>query len=212
MSVVTPALKTTFMASYLVLMGYTGLTLIEALRTPSVNVRHVMNIETTVSLVAGLSYALFNEMLKQPTVNLHDITRLRYIDWSITTPLILLVIMLFYNPGHSSFETYGQIVLLNWGMLLTGYLGEEGIISKWLGFAGGFLFFALVLMLLYTCCIPGKANHAVFYLFAIIWTGYGFVYLLDEEKKNIGYNVLDVISKALFGVVLYFYFGKVLEF
>jgi len=120
--------------------------------------------------------------------------------------------MLFYNPGHSSFETYGQIVLLNWGMLLTGYLGEEGVISKWLGFFGGFAFFAAVLVLLYTCCIPGKANHAVFYLFAIIWSVYGFVYLLDEEKKNIGYNVLDVISKALFGVVLYFYFGKVLEF
>jgi bacteriorhodopsin len=212
MSVVSPLMKTTFMASYLVLMGYTGLTLIEALRTPSVTVRHVMNIETTVTLVAALAYGYFNELIKQPTVDLREITKIRYIDWSITTPLILLVIMLFYNPGHSSFETYGQIVLMNWGMLLMGYLGEEGIVSRWIGFFGGFAFFALVLMLLYTCCIPGKANHAVFYLFAAIWTGYGFVYLLDEERKNIGYNVLDVVSKAFFGVVLYLYFGKVLEF
>jgi bacteriorhodopsin len=200
------------MASYLVLMGYTGLTLIEALRTPSVTVRHVMNIETTVTLVAALAYGYFNELIKQPTVDLHEITKIRYIDWSITTPLILLVIMLFYNPDHSSFETYGQIVLLNWGMLLMGYLGEQGTVSRWLGFGGGFAFFAAVLVLLYSCCIPAKANHTVFYIFAAIWSVYGIVYLLDEEKKNIGYNILDVVSKALFGVILYFYFGKVLEF
>ena len=212
MSVVSPTLKTTFIASYLVLMGYTGLTLIEALRTSSTNVRHVMNIETTVTLVAALAYGYFNEMIKQPTVDLREITKIRYIDWSITTPLILLVIMLFYNPGHSSFETYGQIVLLNWGMLLMGYLGEQGTVSRWTGFFAGFAFFAAVLVLLYSCCIPAKANYAVFYIFAAIWSVYGIVYLLDEERKNIGYNVLDVISKALFGVILYFYFGKVLEF
>ena len=63
-----------------------------------------------------------------------------------------------------------------------------------------------------TCCIPSSANHGVFYMFAAIWTGYGFAYLLDEETKNIAYNGLDVISKAIFGVVLYLYYGKVLAF
>ena len=194
-------------------MGYTGLTLIEALRTNNTNVRHVMNIETTVSLVAGLVYSIFNEMIKEPMVDLHEITKLRYIDWSITTPLIILVILLFYGGSvHPLASVYGTLILLNWGMLLFGYLGEQGTIDKIAGCVLGFVFFLAMLYTLYSCCIPAKSNHAVFFLFAIIWSFYGIVYFLDEENKNIAYNVLDVISKAVFGVVLYLYYGKVLSF
>jgi len=210
---VTPALKNTFTASYLILMGYTGLTLIEALRTNNTNVRHVMNIETTVSLIAGLVYGMFNEMIKQPTVDLHEITKIRYIDWSITTPLIILVILLFYGGSmHPLASVYGSLILLNWGMLLFGYLGEQGSIDKMAGCVLGFVFFLAMLYTLYSCCVPAKANPTVFFLFAIIWSFYGIAYLLDEETKNIAYNVLDVISKAIFGVVLYLYYGKVLTF
>ena len=210
---VTPTLKNTFTASYLILVGYTGLTLIEALRTNNVNVRHVMNIETTVSLVAGIAYGIFNDMIKDPMVDLNEITKIRYIDWSITTPLIILVILLFYSGSvHPLASVYGTLVLLNWGMLGAGYLGEEGTIDRMTGCIVGFLFFAAMLYTLYSCCIPAKANPAVFLIFAIIWSFYGIAYLLDEETKNILYNVLDVISKALFGVVLYFYYGKVLDF
>jgi hypothetical protein len=60
--------------------------------------------------------------------------------------------------------------------------------------------------------IPKGAPMAVFVIFSIIWTGYGVAYLFDEEEKNIAYNVLDITSKALFGVVLWLYFGKVLSF
>jgi sensory rhodopsin len=210
---VSPVLKSTFTASYLVLMGYTGLTLIEALRTTNINVRHVMNIETTVSLVAGIAYSIFNEMIKQPTVDLLEITKIRYIDWSITTPLIILVILLFYGGSiHPQASVYGALIVLNWGMLLFGYLGELGILSKMAGCGLGFVFFIAMLYTLYSCCVPAKANPTVFFLFAIIWSFYGIAYLLDEENKNIAYNVLDVISKAIFGVVLYLYYGKVLTF
>jgi hypothetical protein len=34
----------------------------------------------------------------------------------------------------------------------------------------------------------------------------------DEETKNTFYNILDVISKALFGIVLWLYFGHILDF
>jgi len=211
---ITPLLKNSFTASYLVLMGYTGLTLIEALRTPNINVRHVMNIETTVSLVAGLAYSIFNEMIKAADkIDLHQITKIRYIDWSITTPLIILVMLLFYGGNvHPSYITYTQLILLNWAMLGSGYMGEEGIISRSAGLFLGFIFFALMLLTMYTCCIPSSANHAVFYIFAVIWTGYGIAYLADEETKNLAYNGLDVLSKAIFGIVLYLYFGKVLKF
>ena len=128
---VSESLHTSFKTSYLVLMGYTGITLVEALRTNNLNSRHIMNIETTVSIVAGFVYYMFLEMLKNPNVDLHEITKLRYIDWAITTPLIILVMILFYSNGPPPrWSTYALLVLLNYGMLLSGYLGETKQVSK----------------------------------------------------------------------------------
>ena len=208
------SLKRSFFTSYLILMGYTLVTLVEALRTPIVNVRNIMNIETTVSITAGFVYNIFNDMIDSGKFDLRKINELRYVDWSITTPLILLAIILFYNPESPvSYVYYLAIVILNWGMLLLGYLGEVGTVSKLTGCLGGFAFFAALLVLLYSCCIDSKANHIVFYIFAVIWTGYGINYMVkDDETKNIAYNTLDVISKALFGIGLWLFYGKVLKF
>lgn len=207
-------LKRSFFISYLVLMGYTLITLVEALRTPSVNVRNIMNIETTVSVVAGLVYSYFNDMIDSGKFDLKKINEIRYIDWSITTPLILLAILLFYNPQSPvQYTNYLGIVLLNWGMLLSGYFGETGTLSRETGLILGFLFFGAMLFVLYTCCIDSTANHLVFYIFAFIWTGYGINYMVkDEETKNIVYNALDVVSKAIFGIGLWLFYGKVLKF
>ena len=212
--VLSDTTKNTFFTSYLVLFGYTIITLIEAIRTPSTNVRHIMNIETAVSLVAGMVYSFFNEEIKKPGVDLKQITQYRYVDWSITTPLILLVILLFYNGENAiDYKTYLGLVGLNAGMLYTGYLGETGAIKKMTGGMLGFLFFGLMLALFYTCCIPGTRSPIVFYAFALIWSLYGVAYYIeDDETKNISYNVLDVISKAIFGVVLWTYYGKVLKY
>jgi bacteriorhodopsin len=207
-------LKRSFFLSYLVLMGYTLITLVEALRTPIVNVRNIMNIETTVSIIASIVYKMFNDMLKEGKFDLQKINELRYIDWSITTPLILLGIVLFYNPESPvKYTSYLLLVILNAGMLLSGYLGEVGTLSKTAGLVGGYLFFGALLVSMYFCCIDTKANHTVFYIFAAIWSAYGINYMVkDEEIKNITYNTLDVVSKALFGIALWLFYGKVLKF
>ena len=206
--------KNTFFTSYLILFGYTIITLIEAIRTPSVLVRHIMNIETAVSLVAGLVYGYLYEEVKKPGADLKKLTQIRYIDWSITTPLILLSLLLFYNGGNAiDYKTYLSIIGLNAGMLYSGYMGESGAVHKMTGGIAGFLFFGAMITLFYRCCIPEKSNPVVFLIFAAIWTLYGVAYYVeDEETKNIFYNVLDITSKALFGVVLWSYFGKVLKF
>ena len=207
-------LQNSFLTTYIVLFGYTCITLIEALRTPSANVRHIMNIETTVSLVAGVVYGTFLEKIKQPQFTLSEIVPIRYVDWMITTPLILLAIILFYNKDAQliSYKCYGTIVVLNWLMLLSGYLGERGSISRIKGLLLGFVFFALLLVYMYMYLIPHRCSLTVFIIFSVIWSGYGIAYMLEEEEKNIAYNILDVISKAVFGVLLWLYFGKVLSF
>lgn len=206
--------KNTFFTSYLVLFGYTIITLVEAIRTPSILIRHIMNIETAISLVAGLVYGYFNEEIQKPGVDLKQITQIRYVDWSITTPLILLVLLLFYNGENAiDYKTYLSIVALNAGMLYSGYLGETGAIGKMTGGLAGFAFFGAMLAMFYSCCLSSTKSPIFFYMFAFIWTLYGVAYYVeDEETKNISYNILDVVSKALFGVALWSYYGKVLKY
>jgi bacteriorhodopsin len=207
-------LQQTFISTYLILFGYTCITLIEALRTPSYAVRNIMNIETTVSLVAGIVYGMFMEKMKAPDFKLEDITELRYVDWMITTPLILLGVVLFYTMGHGpvNYKLFSSIVALNWAMLGSGYLGEIGKIEKETATALGFVFLIALGALIFLYCIPSGKSYAVFSIFAVLWSMYGVAYMFDEENKNIAYNVLDVMAKALFGVVLWMYFGKVLDF
>jgi bacteriorhodopsin len=173
-----------------------------------------MNIETAVSLVAGIVYGTFLDKMKQPNFKLSEIIPMRYMDWMITTPLILLAVVLFYNTKLNSvdYKCYIIIVILNWLMLLFGYLGESKIISSMKGLLLGFFFYAAMLLYMYMYIIPKGCSLAVFIIFAVIWTGYGIAYMLKEEEKNIAYNILDIMSKAVFGVVLWMYFGKVLAF
>lgn len=207
-------LNNSFITTYIVLFGYTAITLIEALRTPCINTRHIMNIETAVSLVAGIVYGTFLDKMKQPNFKLSEIIPMRYMDWMITTPLILLAVVLFYNTKLNSvdYKCYIIIIILNWLMLLFGYLGESKIISSMKGLLLGFFFYAAMLLYMYMYIIPKGCSLAVFIIFAVIWTGYGIAYMLKEEEKNIAYNILDIMSKAVFGVVLWMYFGKVLAF
>ncbi len=208
-------LKTSFFVSYLILFGYTCITLIEAIRTPFVHVRHIMNLETTVSLVAGLVYGYFNTEVQKERPDLSYISKIRYVDWMITTPLILLVLLLFYNSKSASvdYTTYGTIVALNAGMLASGYYGETGDLTRMQGSALGFAFFVALLGVIYSCCIPKGSNLAVFGIFSILWALYGVNYMIeDEETKNTFYNILDVMSKAIFGIILWLYFGHILHF
>jgi len=207
-------LDDSFLVSYLVLLGYSVITFIEAVRTPDINVRHIMNIETTVSVVASIVYSQFYEQVKSGHYNLKSFSHLRYIDWVVTTPLILLGLLLFYQHHLAaiSYIMFTQIVLLDWAMLYAGYLGEEGTISKETGFYSGFVFLSLIFYLIYTKCIPKGSNPTAFMIFAFLWSSYGIAYLQDEEVKNLSYNVLDVFAKALFGVGLWMFYGKVLKF
>ena len=94
---VKPYVKFTFMITYILLLTTATLTFIEALRTTIPHARHVLNIETCISLVAGYFYGLFITQLDDSEKNdipidWEKITKTRYVDWCITTPLMLLVL------------------------------------------------------------------------------------------------------------------------
>jgi bacteriorhodopsin len=179
----------------------------------------VMNIETCISVIAGYFYSQFVSKIEQSngTINYKDINDTRYNDWFITTPLMILVVMLSlsYTTGHRSVHlgTFIAAILLNFGMLYSGYLGDKGSISKTTGCIIGFLFFIGLFGLIYVNFVRGSNkmfNVMLFGVYLFLWSIYGVVYLLDEENKNIAYNVLDLIAKCFVGLGLWMYFTKIL--
>ncbi len=210
--------KFTFYFTYVLLITTGTITFIEALATTNPTVRHVMNLETCISIIAGYFYSQFTTKVTTGggVIDYKDINETRYNDWFITTPLMLLALMiaLSYNNKQSiHIGTYVSAVLLNFGMLYSGYLGEKDTISKTTGCVVGFAFFAALFALIYFTFIKGSSKSFNFILFGIylfIWGLYGFVYLLDEENKNIIYNILDVTAKCFVGLGLWTYFTKIL--
>lgn len=210
--------KLSFYTTYVLLITTGTITFIEALATTNPTIRHVMNLETCISIIAGYFYSQFTNKITtgNSVIDYKDINETRYNDWFITTPLMLLALMIalsYNNKQLVHFSTYVSAVLLNFGMLYTGYLGEKNTISKTKGCIVGFIFFAALFALIYFSFVKGctnKFNYILFGIYFIIWGLYGFVYLLDDENKNIAFNILDLMAKCFVGLGLWTYFTKIL--
>jgi len=205
-----------FAIVHLILIGTSLITFIEALRTTSSKIRHILNLETTVSLIAGIVYGMFLEMTKSPTFSLDQVTKLRYVDWAITTPMLLLVLALFFDydsPTPLNLLMYVVVVLLNYGMLLSGYLGETKQIRKDYAVVAGFacLLAMFVIIWLFFLHDHKLVSIGVFIAFCVIWSMYGVAYMMNEIQKNTMYNILDVISKVFFGIFMWMHYGGVFQ-
>jgi bacteriorhodopsin len=212
--------KLTFYSTYALLFTTGTITFIEALRTDIPEVRHIMNLETCISMVAGFYYSYFAQQVKESSdknvpLNYKEINTIRYSDWMITTPLMILVLCatLAYNkkmPVH--LLTYFILVILDLGMIGLGYLGETKVLSRNIALITSFVCFFLMFGLIAYIFFQGKSplfNYILFGAFFIIWGIYGVIYNIDEEKKNIIFNILDAIAKSIMGICLWAYFTKI---
>ena len=219
--------------SFLVTTG--TITFIEALRTDIVPMRHILNLETCISIVAAYFYGKFIttlEPLKEDiTTNAEKIDKnelnklekkinvTRYVDWMITTPIMLLVLILAfqYNSKKSgvNFSDYLLILMLNYGMLGTGYLGEVDKLDKLTANVIGFVFFGLLYGFIYYKYLlktknGNNINNQLLYLsFFILWAFYGVFYLMKDSIKNTGYNILDLFSKCFVGIYFWSYSSNI---
>lgn len=209
-----------FQISYIILLTTATITLIESLRTNIPMVRHIFNLETCISLVAGYFYSLFLAKLKfceehYKKIDWKEISQLRYIDWAITTPMMLLVLCgtLAYNSKTKVLLfPITAILLLNYVMLGLGYLGEIDKIDKMTAASISFFSFFTMFGVIYSYFIHPKqrfVNYVLYAFFLVIWSMYGIVYFFQEETKNICFNVLDVFSKCMIGLGLWVYFTKI---
>ena len=215
--------KFSFMITYILLLTTATLTFIEAMRTNKPHVRHILNLETCISIVAGYFYSVFLGQIdaaekekKTMSTIWEDITKTRYVDWSITTPLMLLALCVVLSNNSKTLIHLGTflfIVALNYLMVGIGFLGEFKVLSPVTASAAGFIPFVLMFYTIYTTFVGPKAslsNDVLFWVYAAVWGLYGFVYLLEDSAKNISMNILDCIAKCLIGNALYIHYANLI--
>jgi bacteriorhodopsin len=214
--------KFSFTITYIMLLTTATITVIEALRTQNPIVRHVLNLETCISVVAGYFYSIFVAQIdkynfEKKEIDWSEITKTRYIDWTITTPMMLLALCIVLG-NESGQKVHIPVILiivaLNYGMLYLGYLGEINVISRWTSMLSGFVFFFAMFTVIFTQFVLPKylmSNLLLFGLYLIIWSLYGVVYMFGESYKNIAMNVLDLTAKCLIGLGLWAYYTKIVR-
>ena len=210
-------LNYSFTVTFVVLITTGTITFIEAIRTQNPIIRHVLNLETCISIIAGYFYSLFIGQIEnsKESFDWTTITQTRYLDWCITTPLMLLTLCLVLGENIKislHLPVYLLVIFMNYSMLYIGYLGEvnqwDRLITSLLGFVPFFAMFTII----FTKYVLPKFrldNYILFGVYVLVWSMYGIVYLFSEEYKNIFLNILDLIAKCFVGLGLWGYYTKI---
>jgi len=178
--------------------------------------KEMMLLELFVQLIEGSFYIYWLYDFK----NILNITPKRYFDWVITTPTMLINLVFyliflqykdnntadklnFFKLFNTEFSTIMTILLLNWAMLLFGYLGETSVIPILLGVSLGFIPFLIYYYIIYEkYALLSNDGYKIFIYFFVFWSLYGIVAVFPYKIKNICYNILDLFSKNFFGLFL----------
>jgi len=181
--------------------------------------KQLLTMELVVQLIEGAFYVWLTMFI---TSTATGITRKRYWDWMISTPIMLVtlssyliylrikytegsdVIPSFLDLVDANYATFFKIVILNALMLIMGYLGEINVMNVVPSVMAGFIPFLAMFYVIY----DNYAKHStsggmmLFIYFFITWAMYGVAALLSYKWKNVFYNMLDLVAKNFFGLFL----------
>jgi bacteriorhodopsin len=179
--------------------------------------RYIILLEAAISTISTTIYYFLHQKIVLNEKNNEDvdwksITVLRYNGWVFSTPIMLIAFLLFLSSTTKIKLTIPiavTIIILDWIMLLFGYLGEIGKITRNVAFVGGFIPLFIIFGIIYQTFLRNKYmlfNYLMFAFFVIFWSLYGIGYMWELESKNYLMNVLDLLSKSGFGLAFAFYF------
>lgn len=178
-------------------------------------IRQLLMLEVIVQMVEGMFYFWLAYNYNKSV----NITPERYMDWVITTPTMLVTLMLYliyldkrenvtddeeldlFKLTKDNANVIIPVLLLNWLMLWFGYLGEMNIIPVLTGVSLGFIPFFLFFYLIYKYYYIDIGASLLWYFF-FFWGLYGIVAVLPYYLKNSFYNILDLFAKNIFGIFL----------
>lgn len=176
----------------------------------------ILGLETIVQIIELIFYTWYKNFMSSGSFM--DVTKFRYYDWVITTPIMLFSTIGYYVylksqqnnaiPGKLS-EVFNQnkgrillILFLNFLMLLFGYLQEIGIISLASSTILGYLALAGSFYGIYDGFVRDVEDKKIFNFMFFVWSLYGVAALFPNIPKNIGYNILDIFAKNFYGLYL----------
>lgn len=186
--------------------------LVQTLPVKDLILQTVLWIETIVQVIELAFYTWYSYHFH----SVAEATFYRYHDWAVTTPLMLLSTMIYYDYQNkpdevvtlkSFWEEHWKEVLLvfafNLVMLAFGYLYERNVIgllaSQTVGFAG----YAGTFYVIWDRFASKTAsNLPLFWFMTIVWGFYGIAAFFPPTLKNTAYNLLDVVAKNFYGVFL----------
>ena len=179
-------------------------------------ISQLLILELIVQVIEGIFYF----WLAYNFTKISNVTPKRYIDWVITTPTMLITLMIYLIYLNNKVENktndldlftivkenaniFILVLILNWLMLLFGYLGEIKAIPVLLGIFLGFIPFLIYYYIIYVNYVTQHTNgYLLFWYFFFFWSMYGFVTVLPYYIKNTFYNILDLFAKNFFGMFL----------
>lgn len=184
----------------------------------------ILNTIITMETVVQVIEFVFYIWVTQTTLDVASITARRYIDWSITTPTMLLSTVFYFeylrnresNPGTAitarevlTENSHFIIILLaaNWLMLASGVLGELGITPLLPSNIVGYIFFGITFYEIYK--FSGNPGYYLFMFLLIVWSLYGVAAMFPVVWKNVSYNLLDIVAKNFYGIYIWLQIRKI---
>lgn len=179
-------------------------------------VKQLLWVETIVQLIEFIFYIwMVNNFSK-----IKNITKYRYYDWVLSTPLMLYVYIMYLEFMKNKENVNGiqknlldltkdnltviiVVLLLNALMLMFGYLAEIKKMSFNLAAVLGFIPFIIMFYMIYVNYAQyTKLGASTFWFFSGVWALYGIASVMSYKIKNISYNILDLFAKNFFGLYL----------
>ena len=168
--------------------------------------KQLLVLENIVQFIQGSFYAWLVSNIKSET----NITPKRYMDWVITTPIMLITLICYMiflrGSGESHVDIFSIlrgnyaiisiIVVLNALMLLFGYLGEKNIIPLVWGVLIGFIPFIIYYYLIYNNFVKSNTSTDTD-------SGAGADIGADPTTANINNTILKLFLYFLFFWSLY---------
>jgi bacteriorhodopsin len=208
-------IKSYYLVFYIMIFAFI-LTIVSSILVNNNYLRKILMIEILITGISSFMYYSFIDKIKKfggdfqnnGKLDLKVVDILRYNGWALTTPLMLialcLVLMNTTKINISLLMIFG-IIILDYLMLLFGYLGELNILNRPFAMVLGFIPFFIIFYIIFNTFIITKYNlfnYLIFGIYFIIWTGYGIAYMFDEKIKNILTNMFDLISKGFVAIIL----------
>jgi sensory rhodopsin len=227
MSVLATATQYTFYVAFLGMAASTVYFLAERSSLDE-EYRNVASISATYTFIAAMIYWFMKDQVGLSGTMESIVkfpTEFRYIDWILTTPLILLKFPALLGEGDDTRSIGGFLVVADLVMIITGFIGESSINAAggptalgWIMFGVSMIAWLLIIYILYSVISKaqttklepvqrGLNNLKKFIAFG--WSIYPIGYLLTlitpsiemAVARELVYNIADIVNKCGFGLV-----------